>query len=306
MNLVTLLKSDSSRVAFLSNEAIAWLAAHGYNMVRDFKTMDLVHCPCTLVPSPFPRSAFEIAVGVQPLYQELYFKVAQDHAFLQATLASTAQQDEFVARLLRVHREVYLDNSDSKRQTITLNIARSDYMVQGSQPLQIEYNTISCALGVLATGVANMHAFFAQRGLVPELNLDRVLLNGGESGLVSAIADAHLLHGFPGAVVLMVVTENETNICDQRKIEYGLFARGIPMMRQSLRQLHVRIRNTIFLILIHMQALGSLDAKGQLFLEGKVVSVVYYRAGYIPAHFPSEVEWNALELVERSLGCASF
>lgn len=53
--------------------------------------------------------------------------------------------------------------------------------------------------------------------------------------------------------------------------------------------------------LVEIAEQGSLDAQGNLVLEGQgVISLVYYRAGYSPDHFSSETEWTALELIERS------
>jgi glutathione synthase len=47
-----------------------------------------------------------------------------------------------------------------------------------------------------------------------------------------------------------------------------------------------------------------LDSNGDLYVDinNQLIhaSVVYYRAGYTPNDYPSEVEWTARELVERS------
>lgn len=128
-------------------------------------------------------------MNLQPLYQDLYFRVASDHTFLQDTLASTAEKDDFVARLLKLHQQLYINNTEEKRkiQPVTLNIARSDYMAQGDQPQQIEYNTIASSFGVMSTGVAKLHKFLASRGLVPGLNPEEVLENKAEQGMVDAL-----------------------------------------------------------------------------------------------------------------------
>lgn len=44
-----------------------------------------------------------------------------------------------------------------------------------------------------------------------------------------------------------------------------------------------------------------MNEQGELVIDGKVVSVVYFRAGYEPAQYPSENEWNARLMIERSM-----
>ena len=38
---------------------------------------------------------------------------------------------------------------------------------------------------------------------------------------------------------------------------------------------------------------GSLDASGQLKVDDSVVAVAYFRAGYSPNDYPTDVEWKA-------------
>lgn len=41
----------------------------------------------TILPSKFPASAYHQALAVQPVYNELYYKVAHDYQFMKDTLA---------------------------------------------------------------------------------------------------------------------------------------------------------------------------------------------------------------------------
>ena len=45
---------------------------------------------------------------------------------------------------------------------------------------------------------------------------------------------------------------------------------------------------------------GTLGAGGQLLLGSTPVAVAYFRAGYTPDDYPTEVEWEARLLIERS------
>src|ERR1700761_4748150 len=58
-----------------------------------------IHAPFSLVPSPFPRSQFEKALGVQGLYNKLYARVAMDYAFLDEVLGKIADVDAFTGGL---------------------------------------------------------------------------------------------------------------------------------------------------------------------------------------------------------------
>jgi len=95
--------------------------------------------------------------------------------------------------------------------------------------------------------------------------------------------------GTAAAVVAMVVQPGERNQMDQRKLEHALFdVAGIPLLRITLAELAAR-------------AVVD-DATRALVVDGAVdVSVVYYRAGYAPDDYPTDVEWDARRLVEGSL-----
>ena len=89
-------------------------------------------------------------------------------------------------------------------------------------------------------------------------------------------------------MVLFVVQKGERNSFDQRWLEYALWeTHNLATVRLSLSQ---------------VQACGELRGpRRQLFVQGRHVAVVYFRAGYTPEDYPSEAEWAARTLLERSL-----
>ena len=100
------------------------------------------------------------------------------------------------------------------------------------------------------------------------------------------ISLAHERFGCPNAVVLMVVQEPEWNMFDQRWIEYGLFETyGISLVRKTF---------------IDVSKTGSIDHDGNLVVDGKIVSVVYFRAGYSPNDFPTAEHWESRKMIELS------
>ena len=87
---------------------------------------------------------------------------------------------------------------------------------------------------------------------------------------------------------MLICQPNERNAFDQRWIEYELWEKhGVKTLRRSLGE---------------MKQQGELKGNDRrLMLQGKrEVAVVYYRAGYTPVDYPTENEWDARLLIERS------
>jgi len=86
---------------------------------------------------------------------------------------------------------------------------------------------------------------------------------------------------------MMVVHPNEVNTFDQRWIEYTLWDKfRIQLIRKSLSD----IANN-----------GTLHGtNAELMIDGKIIAISYFRAGYGPEDYPSLNEWNARLLIERS------
>ena len=69
-----------------------------------------IHAPTTIVPTPFPRALYEKAQRLQPLFNELYAKVAMDAEFLSTILEnSVVKVDDFQRRLYQIWRAVLED-----------------------------------------------------------------------------------------------------------------------------------------------------------------------------------------------------
>ena len=59
------------------------------------KPLATMHAPLTVLPAPFPRDSFEKAKSAMEVFNKLIDKVAQDDEYLQATLRSAAEYDDF-------------------------------------------------------------------------------------------------------------------------------------------------------------------------------------------------------------------
>lgn len=155
-------------------------------------------------------------------------------------------------------------------------------------------NTISAAFSSLGTTVSDLHRFICE---VDPIVKERVVPgalkeNHSDIGHADLLGAAHQRYGKAQAVVLIVVLPGEKNLFDQRRLEFLLWARhGVRCIRRTLRQ---------------VQESCYVEEEGRALLareegaEPVEVAIVYFRAAYMPEHYPSEAEWQARLLMERS------
>jgi glutathione synthase len=260
----------------LKNAAIDYALTHGL-VVKDKVTNVVSHAPVTLFPSPFPRAAFQEAYDLQPYFNLLVEKIANDDEFLLESLADVP--DSFTRQLLAIFRRVKELNH---RQTIRLGLLRSDYMIDESSTRgqisikQVEINTISSSFSSLSALTSNLHTFLESRiGSSPAEEKCYIPENASLESLAKGIAKAWKLYNSKNAVVLMIVQPAEGNIFDQRWIEYGLFERyGIRLIRVTMKE-----------VFEHSKHIGENRA---LFFKNLEVALVYFRAGYTPDDYFSQ------------------
>ena len=174
---------------------------------------------------------------------------------------------------------------------------------QTAIPLQVELNTIAASFGCLSSKITTMHKH------LQHLTHDTTDLpdNGAAIGIAKALARAleeyhtqrneqhqHSINTpLTPAVVLMVVQPGETNSCDQRDLEF--------LLQQSFQ---VRLIRRTLLDLEAATYQGAFDQR-ELILQGDdgndvAAGVVYYRAGYTPNDYPTELEWAGRAKAEHS------
>ena len=160
---------------------------------------------------------------------------------------------------------------------------------------QVEINTISAAFSSLSARCSDTHRFLSNRTSyynhldpqTPDIKSDGLPENQSSRSFAFGLATAHKEYNRPNTVVMMVVQPGERNTFDQRGIEYALFQEyGVKMVRRTLAQI------------ADQGKLG--DGNRLLFIGDKEVSVVYFRAGYGPGDYPTDKEWNARMLIEKS------
>ncbi|GLI68541.1 hypothetical protein VaNZ11_012982 [Volvox africanus] len=288
---------DGKSAGSLVEDAVVWANQHGLVVaLKDPKFINpdvaIIHAPLSLMPVPYPRGRFELAQQVMPLFNRLVDAVATDEAYLESTLGPAALYDTFTGRLLKTLQATRAARAlHEAGREVVLGVHRSDYMLDepSGKFLQVELNTIASSFGCLSALMTRLHLYMASR--LPSLEPSRLPANPTLEHIPDAIAAAANAVGFreEGGVVVMVVQPGERNAYDQQWIQLGLWERH-------------RLR-TVRMTLGDIAATAKLDEAGGgtvTLKTGEPVCVFYFRAGYTPTDYPSEAEWAARELIERS------
>ena len=308
-------------VRSIRDEAVSWAAQHGLLVGLESDESgramcsSFTHAPMSLLPTPFPRDVFELALRVSPSFASLSDAVSRDDEFLRTTLAGVVKTDDFTRRIWDIYERC---GGQEGRHPMELGILRSDYMLDepSGLPLQVEVNTVSTSFMALSTKVGEMHRHtISHAGLVrhyadedaeedeelekdedenldDEIALWRVLpLNRALECAADTLAAGWRAMNEDDAKILFVVQPNERNVFDQRIIAQRLWTKhGIASIRATLREIDA---NAAVDQTTKRLTYGASDG-------GDAISVVYYRAGYAPTDYPGEEEWRARELLEES------
>ncbi|XP_071534053.1 glutathione synthetase-like isoform X2 [Panulirus ornatus] len=251
----------------------------------NFDPDSLKMAPFFLLPSAFPRREFDRVVKLQPLINVLMHRIAHNHEFLESSLKKTVNVDDFTARLWKIYTTV---REEGVSQWVSLGLFRCDYFysVPSHSAQQVEINTIASSFAALTTRVSLMHRYILGELRKPEL-LHHLPENDALAGLCSGMISAWEVYSCPKAVILFVIEDVTYNICDQRFHEYEI--------RRQRPDVHVIRRN-----LTQISKTGHLTDDKRLMIDGNEIAVVYFRAGYEPAQYHSEAEWEARLTIERS------
>jgi glutathione synthase len=316
-----------SIVEQMTAHALAYASIHGL-AVQSTDKLTYECAPISLLPNAYPKQAFLKAQTLAVPLNRMVDAVSQDGNFLLQTLQDV--QDPFTAKLLQLYQDIHLnadttmDNQPAK-QADRLGIFRSDYMLHQEtnnkqyELKQVELNTIASSFAALAVQVASLHRYLVARFessiqewlmanklivmsslKTPQLlpNDEGVPFNPALSCIPEAMEMAYeryrqrfVSNNKQPLVILFVVQDGETNTMDQRMLEFKLWQHlHIPVVRRSLTQLDATSRVT------SDGALYVTDEMGQ----DVQVALVYYRAGYAPTDYPSEVQWQVRQRLEQS------
>ncbi|CAH1269943.1 GSS [Branchiostoma lanceolatum] len=304
MEPVVPLPLDLSTLDSLTQSAKDYAVLNGLTYLTGGQnnTSDLVSfAPFALLPSPVPRALFVQARAVQKDFNLLVHRVSHDRAFLSRCLSSVVKVDNFTASLFHIYEQV---QEEGVTQPICLGLHRSDYLLDNTtnndgvgtngvtacrqlQLKQTEINTIAAAGAGFGEKIARVHKHVLNLLGVADA-YKHIPENRALDSQLDGFVAAWEQYGSQKAIIVFVVEEERCrNVFGQRLSEFTVMERhpGLVVKRYSLRQIAED---------------AELKSDKTLFIHGSEVAVVYFRAGYSPAHYPTEKEWSARLKIERS------
>eukprot|EP01083_Nonionella_stella_P008634 24923_1 len=278
----------------LVKASIDWSVSNGLTMGSPTIPNTFIHAPYTLLPMLFNFDEHHKLSSISLIFHKLVDRLSRDSKFLISCIKPTASSDpDFTGKMLQLYEKQVHDNE--LNQPYQLGIFRNDFMKNAltKQWGQIELNTIAASFGCLSDLVFKLHEFLLSRYLKltteklrNDCNIYRPSVNTGND-IASALATAARLVNVENPIVLVLVQAGDSNVSDQRRIEYVLWnVHNVKCIRRTL---------------LDVYKTGKYGRNKQLIVDGYAVSVVYYRAGYTPNDYGKEgYEWKARELIEFS------
>lgn len=284
-------------------EAVSYAASHGIIVCHEKHATpgtNITHVPITYHPTPLHAASYHEAVRITPILNLLVSRIAADHSYLRRALFETAAVDPFT------HRLMSLLGSSPPDADIYLGIYRYDYFVnvqnQQHSLRMVEMNCIAASFACLGTKTSEMHRFLASHPACNfDINMQNLPINHAIQSLARGIATAHTQyirrHSPPSTVrtvVLLVGQPGERNSYDQDILRIAVWKEHqVEIIRLTLAQIIDQ---------------AFLDEYSNLYVtfpantsHHVLVTTVYFRAGYSPDDYPSEKEWEARALIEKSL-----
>nr|CAH7746478.1 unnamed protein product [Callosobruchus chinensis] len=262
-----------------------WALMHGVAMrsKQNFNPDVLQFAPFCVFPSAIPRKEFNKVVELQLAFNELIHKIAHNEVFLTNCLRGVIEVDDFTANLFKIYQTICQEGA---AQRIALGLLRCDYMLHEHSLKQVEMNTIASSFAGISTAITQLDRF-----VLTEIGrfdiMEHIPANGALAGLCNGMLDAWKMYNSKDSVILFIVEDVTYNICDQRFHEF------------EIRRLNPHVK-VIRRTLTQMAERASLSKDKELMIDGMVVAVIYFRSGYQTDAYPSQKEWDARLLMERS------
>ena len=250
------------------------------------------HIPIMITPSPIPKNLYEKINFYQIAFNKIIDKLSHDQTFLEEILSPIAEKDEFVRKNLEISKK--LINYEHK-QKIKLGIFRNDYLLDKNQNFLFftEYNTIASSMGTFTDRIKKFYLHFSEK--YPELfkkySIKEIPTEGYENiEKFGEIMFEAIKLAFPQqykeSIIVFVVQKNETNIFDQYSLSDELYNKyKLSSIRLTLEEINNKCTQ---------------DENGNLLIEGKLISLFYFRAAYCENDYPNEESWKGREIIELS------
>ncbi|RDD41221.1 Glutathione synthetase [Trichoplax sp. H2] len=286
-------KLTPSQLSTISPKIRDWCSCHGLLMKskrNDPHDYSFHHLPVTLLPTPIPKILFDQAMQVQMDFNTVFDIITRKTSFLSENLKRSLQDDEYASKLMYVYNQVL---KEGIAQPINFMLTRSDYMLDQSNSnnqlslKQVEFNTVSVGFIGSSSVVPSLHRYVIRElGLTDDYNLERIATNNCLEP-AKAMQLAWKLYGNDKAIILFVISKEEYNTCDQRLFEYAVMDSDPSI-------------NVVRCTMADIEENATLGDDKTLYYKKQGVALVYYRSAYAPYCYPSQKEWDALLLAERS------
>ena len=271
-------------------EMIMYLYTNG--LIIKSKGQGVSHLPIMLTPSPLPKNLFDKIFFYQIAFNKIIIKLSDDQKFLEDILTPIAEKDEFVKKHLEISKK--LVNYEHK-QKIKLGIFRNDYLFDKIQNFLLftEYNTIASSMGTFTDRFKKFYSYFSTKypDIFKKYKEKTIPIEGFENvqKFTEAMVEAIKL-GFPqqykDSIIIFVIQKRESNIFDQYSLSDELYDKyNISSKRLTLSEIK---KNCIQ------------DEQGNLTIDGKLITMFYFRAAYVENDYPDEESWQGRELIELS------
>lgn len=262
------------------DDAIDFAFTNG--LIKRAQTGQLKHVPFSLTPYLITSSEQDQLEELTPLFNDVMTRVGDDSAYLEDRLAEVVRTDTFTKQLMSLMKETTSD------QPAQLLLSRSDYIAEKPEAglvnrshKQVEFNMISNSFPFMATKTYDLHRYLYQT----HSDGQRLVPNGALSGYSEAMAKAVEYYDSTNSCILMVVQPGESNIFDQRGLEYEILKNfGYPTVRMTLEQI----------------AANSRIQNGHLMVDGYIAALTYFRAGYTPSDYKNKDAWRGRQIIEAS------
>ncbi|XP_072385880.1 glutathione synthetase-like [Diabrotica undecimpunctata] len=270
-------------------KAKEWTIMHGISMrsKTNYNEDTVQISPFILFPSGFPRNEFNKVVNLQSILQELLHNITNNDAFIKQCFRDVIEADDFTARLYKIYETV---EAEGRAQKISMLHLRSDYLMHSlsnNNLKQVEFNTIAASFGSLSTILTQYDKYILEElGYYDKVkNLPE---NNALTNLAQGFIDAWKMYANPNAAVLFLVMDITHNITDQRLVEFEIkrLSPQTKVVRRTFGDISTK---------------GCLSDTKELIVDNTVIAVVYFREGYAPNHYPTESEWDARLMIERSM-----
>lgn len=242
------------------------------------------HMPFNGLPKRVSKEEIQQLKTIQQDWNILLNSMARDFDWYSKLLEDMIKKEDFVRRLYEIAKKC---REYPFTQKTSLVVSRNDYMYNShdNRWLQVEYNMIAAGLLPSADSVKKLQKHVTQNYFdSKDLEFEK---SDGSEDLGEALLAGFNAYGNKNAIALIIVpTTFEANMFDQRRTEKLFFENGVECLRLTLEDVY---NNSEFD-----------ESNGKLFVKGHEVGIIYFRAGYIPDHYPNEKAWKAREFIEMS------